>query len=160
MRRQLLALLHVREFSREAEWHDPCRTIVLRNVVCSACGTVADLDVCREAASAASGDVWRCRDCAEPFDRDAIEQRLLERVARALADFQLQDLRCVRCRAVSAGGMCTQCEQCGESLQLTVTAGDLQRQLAVLRSVARFHGLPLLEESAARHLSPGNEGVS
>ena len=66
----------------------------------AACGCVADLDVCREAASAESGDVWRCRECSESFERGAIEHRLLARVKAAVVDFQLQDLVCSRCRAV------------------------------------------------------------
>jgi DNA polymerase epsilon subunit 1 len=148
MRRQLFAMLHVNEFSKEAVWRDPCHSIVLEDVTCAACGAVADLDVCRDAATVATGDVWRCRCCTEPFEHNAIEQRLLTRVAAAVCGYQLQDLVCARCGSVSVGGMRTQCEGCGESLKLTVTEASVQRELSVLWSIAHFHGMQLLAEAA------------
>jgi DNA polymerase epsilon subunit 1 len=147
MRRQLLAMLHMNEFSKEAAWRDPCRAIELQDVMCSSCGAVVDLDVCREAASVASG-MWHCGNCSEPFECDRIEQRLLARVSQTVSGYQLQDLVCIRCGAVSAGGMRMQCEQCGEGLRLTITKESVWTELSVFRSIAQFHGMLLLAEAA------------
>ena len=152
MRRQMLALLHVREFAKEAVFVEPCKAVVLPDVVCPHCGAVADLDVCRDAASSAPGDTWRCGSCQTPFESDMIEGRLLERLSAAVAGYQLQDLACKRCRLVSPGGLRTLCEQCGEALAHTVPPSALQSELSILRSIATFHSLPLLADAALFYL--------
>lgn len=48
MRRQLLRLVHTAEFSPASEWRDPCRSFVLRDVVCRRCSDCRDLDLCRD----------------------------------------------------------------------------------------------------------------
>ena len=155
MRRQLLALLHIKEFALDARFVDPCKSIVLRDVVCTNCGAVADVDVCREAASATDGDAWRCQTCSTEFDCNDIEQRLLARAAAAVQAFQVQDLKCSRCGAVSTGGMAGQCGECGDALVASVTPAALHGELNLLRSVARFHGLQLLNETVSAQLGSG-----
>lgn len=155
LRRQLLAMLHVKEFAKEGVFIDPCCSVVVRDVVCSSCRAVADVDICREAAYATHTDPWHCRGCSSPFDSNVVERRLLARVSTAVSGFQLQDLTCKRCHVVSTGGMMTQCEQCGESLVHSITPEAFKTELSVLRSVARFHGLPLLAETADLFLEEG-----
>jgi DNA polymerase epsilon subunit 1 len=159
MRRQLLALIHVKEFAKEAAFIDPCKAVVLRDVECDACGAVADVDVCHEVASADTGDTWRCRTCSAAFGTDDIERRLLARAAAAIQGWQTQDLRCARCRAVSTGGLRRECGDCGEALAHSVPPAALRGELGVLRSVARFHGLFLLDETVAGHLAAPSEGT-
>lgn len=48
LQRQLLRMVHVAEFSPDADFIDPCATLVLRDVQCCRCGGCADLDVCRD----------------------------------------------------------------------------------------------------------------
>jgi DNA polymerase epsilon subunit 1 len=155
MRRQLLAMLHVKEFAKEADFIDPCHSIVVRDLVCTSCRAVTDIDICREAAYATHTVTWHCRSCSSPFDSDLVERRLLTRMSTAVSGFQLQDLTCKRCHVVSTGGMRMQCEQCGESLVHSVTPEVLKMELSVLRSAAHFHGLPLLAETAELYLGDG-----
>lgn len=44
----LLKLIDVRAFSAEAEFHNPCRTFILPDVICSFCSDCRDLDLCRD----------------------------------------------------------------------------------------------------------------
>ncbi|KAI8424894.1 hypothetical protein MSG28_006814 [Choristoneura fumiferana] len=57
LRRNLLRLLGVGEFSAAAEWHDPCATCVLSEVICKVCNLCRDLDLCRETNVNTDGDV-------------------------------------------------------------------------------------------------------
>ena len=48
LRKHLLRLVQVREFSAEVQWKDPCMTFVLPDVMCSNCNYCRDLDLARD----------------------------------------------------------------------------------------------------------------
>lgn len=48
MRRNLLDLLAVREFSSEAAFKNPCDSIVVPMVICAKCNSIRDVDMCRD----------------------------------------------------------------------------------------------------------------
>ena len=48
LKRNLLQLISVREFSPEAKFRDPCLSYVLSDFVCTVCNTYRDLDLCRD----------------------------------------------------------------------------------------------------------------
>lgn len=50
LRRDLLRLIEVGEFSDEAQFRDPCRSYVLPEVICRNCNFCRDLDLCKDPA--------------------------------------------------------------------------------------------------------------
>lgn len=144
MRRQLLALLHVREFAYEAEFVDPCRPLVLPAVPCAVCFAVAPLDVTRSH----NGSAWRCGACGEARPAADVEARLHARLRAAVAAATLADLRCRKCRALSRGGAERQCPDCGGELEFAGDAGELRLSATVVRSIARHHEMGGLLEAA------------
>lgn len=144
MRKQLLALLHVREFATEAAFVDPCRPLVLPAVPCTVCFAVAPLDVTRSHCDAG----WRCGACSAPRPAADIEARLHERLRAAVAGGTLCDLRCRRCRALSRGGAERQCPDCGGELEFAGDSGDVRMCATVVGSIARHHEMPGLLEAA------------
>lgn len=48
LKRNLLDLLGVREFSPEAAWRNPCESIVVPMVICQRCSAIRDVDLCRD----------------------------------------------------------------------------------------------------------------
>ncbi len=48
LRRNLLKLVHVREFASASEFKEPCMSYVLRDVICPSCNDCRDLDLCRD----------------------------------------------------------------------------------------------------------------
>ena len=48
LRRNLLDLVGVREFSTEAAFKNPCESIVVPMVICSRCNAIRDVDLCRD----------------------------------------------------------------------------------------------------------------
>lgn len=100
MRKNLLRLVHVREFSPEAAFRDPCLSFTLPNVICSYCNDCRDLDLCRDPLLLRRE--WRCAApaCAHPYDRQWVENALLQIVRQRSRMFQLQDLKCRKCRQV------------------------------------------------------------
>ncbi|KAJ6368932.1 hypothetical protein OIU78_001326 [Salix suchowensis] len=92
MRKNLLKYVRVREFAPEAEFHDPCPSFILPNVICSYCNDCRDLDLCRD--SAVLAEDWRCAvpQCGQPYDREVMENALLQIVRQRERLYHLQDL--------------------------------------------------------------------
>lgn len=146
IRRQLLTMLHVREFSEEAAWVDPCSSLVLPAVACSECFAVAALDVTRTATKPRA---WCCAACGSAYATRALESALMERLQAATAAAVVCDLQCLRCKAMSRGGTQSVCGDCGAALVFARDGGKLQLEARVIESVAEFHGLELLKEAAS-----------
>ena len=45
--------------------------------------------------------LWSCVQCRAPYDIDEIEQFLIDVLQRKSMAYTLQDLKCVKCKAVS-----------------------------------------------------------
>lgn len=50
LKRDLLRLVDVGEFSEDAQFHDPCKSYVLPEVICHHCNFCRDLDLCKDPA--------------------------------------------------------------------------------------------------------------
>lgn len=48
LRRNLLRLIKVGNFSDAAEWQDPCISFVLPEVICKGCNHCRDIDLCKD----------------------------------------------------------------------------------------------------------------
>lgn len=48
LRRNMLRLIGIGEFSEAAEWKDPCISFVLPEVICRTCNHCRDIDLCRD----------------------------------------------------------------------------------------------------------------
>jgi DNA polymerase epsilon subunit 1 len=153
LRRQLLRLIHVKEFGAEAAWADPCMTLVLPDAVCPGCQDCADLDLCRDPRLQARD--WRCGGCGAARDVAGVEARLAAQLAALTQGYQVQDLRCAKCASVATNHLQRQCDVCGGHLGATQAAGRAAAQVAVYRNVAAFHGMDALEEVAAWALGEG-----
>lgn len=176
MKRGMLKLLHVREFSREAKFVNPSRTFKLPDVICANCNECRDLDLCRdpdllasstgEPSSRASDNAskvhttrptWKC-SCGTPYDMNVIESRLVEHVERSIVAFQLQDLRCVKCDQIKVGNLGAHCE-CSGTYTCQKQERRIKRDLTILHNVAKFYWFDWLEHvvSHALRSSVGND---
>lgn len=153
MRKNLLKLVHVREFSAEAAFEDPCRSFTLPNVICSYCNDCRDLDLCRDAALLEHD--WRCvvPSCGQPYDRAWIENALLQIVRQRERLYHLQDLVCVKCRQVKSSHLADQC-QCAGAFKNTTSPAVFEKELQVFLNIAKYHGFELLEEVVTWLVTP------
>ncbi|KAJ2391001.1 DNA polymerase epsilon catalytic subunit [Coemansia sp. RSA 2603] len=148
LRRNLLQLLEVGEFSPAAEFHDPCARLVLPRVVCDHCTFARDMDFCRDADLLPNAGVWACLACGAAYDRRAVEERLVEQLHRALAVFQTQDLVCARCRLMKRDNFSLQCTECAGAYRHTVDPREIRALLDVYADVAAMNGLDMLHDLA------------
>jgi DNA polymerase epsilon subunit 1 len=151
LRRNLLSMLSVGAFSKEAEWRQPCEPFKLPLVICSYCSEERTLDLCRD-PDLLEGQ-WRCGGCANPLNRDHIESRLVSIAYSYLSSFTLQDLRCTKCGGVRQTDLATHCEACSGEWGLTVSRVETVRKLRNMESIAKFHGLGMLQSAVNGILS-------
>ena len=63
VRRNMLRLIRVGDFSDEAVWHDPCVSFVLPEVICKACNHCRDIDLCKDNYRTTENDRWGTSWC-------------------------------------------------------------------------------------------------
>lgn len=161
LKRTLLDVIGVREFSNEAVFKNPCVPFKIPVTICQHCNVMRSFDLCRDSevlSSVSSRRVnqpsWPCEYCGQPYDRLSIEAMLVEQLYKQLASFQLQDLRCSRCSQLKEDTMSPRCPCSGE-YELAGDGGSaaganslahLKRRLDVAKSVAEAYQMDILLE--------------
>ncbi|KAF2978236.1 hypothetical protein EK904_005544 [Melospiza melodia maxima] len=149
LRRDLLRLIEVGEFSEAAQFQDPCRSYVLPEVICRNCNFCRDLDLCKDPAPSQDRLVvpgWLCPSCHVQYDTDAIEMALVEALQKKLMAFVLQDLVCRKCRGVKETHMPVYCS-CAGDFALTISSQVFMDHVSVFQNIARHYGMAYLLET-------------
>lgn len=154
LRKELLSLFDVREFSKDGTFANPSESLKLVQLSCDSCTMARDLDFCRDedllsVGNGSSGGGWNCLFCGAEYDRVAIEERLLAMVESWTVEWATQDLKCNKCSALRLNEFMEHCTCSGEWKE-TVSREDIVRKLAVIRRVAKFYGLRMLSDVATR----------
>ena len=165
IRKDLLALFDVKEFSHAGRFENPSRSFVVE-WSCAECTMPRALDLCRDedllpfvaSTSTTSGGQdattsqqpgskpWRCLHCSAEFPRLAIQERLIGEVHGMVAAWATQDLKCGKCGGVRAE-VIEFMEHCACSGRwvATIDRGAVKGRLEVLGEVAVGYGMSMLE---------------
>lgn len=148
LRRNLLRLVKVGNFSDLAEWKDPCISFVLPEVICKGCNHCRDIDLCKDnyRAEDEGRPVWKCPMCNNSYDNSEIEYMLVDTINRKAMANILQDLQCRKCLQIKMENMPDYCTCAGEYNTL-ISKSDLGIHLRTFRSIAEHFGMPLLLET-------------
>lgn len=152
LRRELLALFEVREFSKEGRFENPSANLKLPELTCNACCLIRDLDLCRDedvlpdpgTDNSNGPKPWRCPFCQTEYDRLAQEEILIGQVHGLVVEWQTQDLKCSKCSTPKVSEFMEHCS-CSGKWATTVDIKETEKKLRVLQSAAKFHTLQLLE---------------
>ncbi|KAK3496310.1 DNA polymerase epsilon [Neurospora crassa] len=168
LRKELLAMFDVREFSKDGAFQNPSESLKLAQFSCENCTMARDIDLCRDedfmscagvsdvsaAGGAAGGELegaaagqekgrWKCPYCEMDYDRNEIEERLVAEVEAMVVEWTTQDLKCGKCGALRVNEFMEHCTCSGEWREL-VKREEVMRRLKVYRNVARYYGLRML----------------
>lgn len=149
LKRDLLRLVDVGEFSEEAQFRDPCNSYILPEVICHHCNFCRDLDLCKDPSVAQDGSVlpqWFCSNCQMQYETDSIESALVEALQKKLMSYTLQDLVCTKCKGVKEANMPLYCV-CAGDFELTFSAKNFSEQITVFRNIASHYNMRFLEET-------------
>nr|XP_040050680.1 LOW QUALITY PROTEIN: DNA polymerase epsilon catalytic subunit A [Gasterosteus aculeatus aculeatus] len=149
LKRDLLRLVDVGEFSGEAQFSDPCSSYVLPEVICHQCNFCRDLDLCKDPSVAQDGSVlpqWFCSNCQAQYETECIETALVEALQKKLMSYTLQDLVCTKCKGVKEANMPLYC-RCAGDFHLTFPIKSFSEQIKVFRNIASHYSMSFLEET-------------
>uniref|UniRef100_A0A670JRN3 DNA polymerase epsilon catalytic subunit n=1 Tax=Podarcis muralis TaxID=64176 RepID=A0A670JRN3_PODMU len=136
LKRDLLRLIEVGEFSEEAQFRDPCRSYVIPEMICRNCNFCRDLDLCKDPAlsQGSPGPFWLCGS--------ALEERL--RLLPTSLVFQV----CLKCKGIKDTHMPVYCSCAGDfDLLLPTKVRAFLEQLKVFQSIARHYNMDYLLEN-------------
>eukprot|EP00112_Aurelia_sp_Birch-Aquarium-sp1_P000107 Seg1008.10 transcript_id=Seg1008.10/GoldUCD/mRNA.D3Y31 product="DNA polymerase epsilon catalytic subunit A" protein_id=Seg1008.10/GoldUCD/D3Y31 len=149
LRRDLLKLIGVGEFSESAFFKDPCLSFVVPEVICEYCNSCRDLDLCRDPfitePRVNNPASIECPDCRNRYSMSAIEEELISMLSRRSMTYTLQDLKCCKCKEVKARNMNIYCECAGNHVT-TITKQSFVDKLKTFRNVAKYYQLTNLQE--------------
>ncbi|KAK9075077.1 hypothetical protein SSX86_003396 [Deinandra increscens subsp. villosa] len=145
MKRNLLKLVHVKEFAPEAQFQKRSISFTLPNVFCSYCNECRDIDLLEN--SALLTQEWRCSDpqCGQPYNREKMENRLLQIARQRERSYHLQDLVCLKCRQIKGAHLAEHCV-CAGSFALTENPTVFKDKMQVLLNIAVNQKFELLKE--------------
>ncbi|KAM7314163.1 DNA polymerase epsilon catalytic subunit A [Ixodes scapularis] len=149
LRRDLLRLIGVGEFSDQATWRDPCLSFMLTEVICKTCNNCRDLDLCKDPYQGLDSHGiprWHCSMCESPYEMAEIEALLQENLQQLCMAQVLQDLQCTKCHMIKRSNMMKYCE-CAGPFQPLLSREDLERKLSIFLNIAKHFHLSLLEEN-------------
>lgn len=149
LKRDLLRLIDVGEFSDDAQFQDPCRSYILPELICRNCNFCRDLDLCKDPTLAQDGSIlpkWICTNCQAEYESDFIEMALVEALQKKLMAFMLQDLACMKCKGVKEANMPLYCI-CAGDFDLTISLKVFVEQIDVFKNIAQHYNMPFLLET-------------
>jgi DNA polymerase epsilon subunit 1 len=150
LKRSLLELAGVKEFSNDATFRNPCEPLKLSNVPCCHCDGLRDFDFCRDPGLLPSNlsvsPRWLCSTCGGEYDRLVIELSLMAMLHGLECTFVQQDLTCSKCKQIQSDNVSRYC-QCSGAYQFTLNKADVRRKLRTVVNVALVHNLGRLRVS-------------
>ncbi|KHJ41058.1 b, exonuclease domain protein, DNA polymerase family [Trichuris suis] len=138
LKRNLLKLIGVGEFSDEAEWQDPSLSLILPNFICKQCNMSRNLDLCRdfELSEDCTRETWFCPRCRNSYALEDIEFRLVQHLNNFSRLYFSQDVICAACDEVKEDHFVKTCS-CGGRFKCTLRASKVHQKLAVYRYIAK-----------------------
>jgi len=111
IRRQLLKLIRVNEYSDESKFSYPSLTLVLPDMICEFCNSLRDLDICQDEGFKTCD--WVCSNCRHLYSKQEVENRLINILEKRIVAFQLQDLKCTKCFLIKNSNLLRHCSCTG-----------------------------------------------
>lgn len=142
LRKDILKIFEIPEFSKKAEFEDPAKSLILDNIVCSQCAFVLNFDMCK----LDDKSQFRCDKCSKLFDVDFLQQHMISRLNNDIGSYLVQDLRCEKCFQVKKRSMEAHCS-CSGSWMLEISEELMKSKLKTYKQVADFFEFNLLQEA-------------
>ncbi|KAI5855289.1 DNA polymerase epsilon catalytic subunit A [Tricharina praecox] len=154
LRKELLGLLDIKEFSRDGVFENPSESLKFSQVICSECTMPRDLDLCKHEdfmpeldadAGQRKDKAWKCSYCGSEYDRLAFEEKMIGHLQQIITGYNTQDLKCSKCGQLKENEFEEHCK-CSGPWETTVDKEALMKRLAVYKSVAEYYDFDMLLE--------------
>ena len=151
LRKELLSLLDIKEFSKDGIFENPSETLRFSQVICNECTMPRDLDLCKDdelmpdphAGGTSKEKAWKCAHCGNEYDKLAFEECMIQQLQMMVTQYNTQDLKCGKCGTLKVNEFAEHCT-CSGAWVCTVERQGMVKRLEVYGSVARFYGFDML----------------
>jgi DNA polymerase epsilon subunit 1 len=125
---------------------------MLPDVFCSECQESRDINLCYIPPRPADSDgildkQWVCEDCGVPYNASIIEGRLIQILRKKMVRYALQDVRCMKTNRIATRVLSSFSSDCSTTLKLDISPQSSIQELQLLRNLAIYHDLELLQET-------------
>lgn len=119
--------------------------MLIHCVLGSYCNDCRDLDLCRDRALMAQE--WRCAvaQCGQPYDREMVENALIQIIRQRERLYHLQDLVCLKCNQIKAAHLAEHCT-CAGSFVCKEDSSEFRSKMQTFLNVAVNQKFQLLQE--------------
>ena len=147
LRKNMLRLIGVGEFSEKAVWKDTSKSYILTEMICQACNHCRDVDLLKDKHRAMKdgNPAWLCSQCYVNYDNDEVEKRLIDSLNRKLMSYTLQDLQCIRCKEIKQDNIMEYCS-CAGSYKTLIQPEEVKGLVKTFNQVADEYSMVLLKE--------------
>ncbi|EFC40096.1 predicted protein [Naegleria gruberi] len=144
LKRSLLKLLGVKEFSSESMFKRSQNIFKVPDMICSFCSSCCDLELGKPTTE----NIFKCKHCSNDFDKSLIEGRLIDYVQNKMVGYQLQDLQCSRCSQINANNVLERCHCSGKwiSAQVENKSEKVADTIHLIHSISQQHNFDTLNE--------------
>jgi DNA polymerase epsilon subunit 1 len=146
LQKNLFKLVGFSNFSGESVFVEPCAALVIPEIICKKCVYTRDIDFCKDPMI--SNGIWKCSLCNGELDRREFERKLVVLMKNRIREFQMQDLKCGKCK-MNRGGFLNRLCPCSGKFHPTRSKEEFSRFIGLVLEVASFHGFRYLEEIIA-----------
>jgi len=137
IRYQALLLVGRDEFSSESIWQPPKVNVILEQIFCQHCLMNVDLDVCAQKHPETENDeTFICPACTRTLSKFHIEQNLIDRAKKMQVAYQIQDIRCIKCKQTGNRLLTSNCQFCFNAYENTIPLEDYKTNLEVLADIS------------------------
>lgn len=141
LRRDLLKLFGIKEFSEEGMFKNPSTSLVIPEVICDTCYQIRDIDICKDDGQL----LWHCSNCDKEYSKLIIEENLIYEFNKLLVQYFTQDLKCNKCGSMRSDELSKYCDCSGRWVN-TVNVGELEKKFKIFLNVSDAYQLGLLRE--------------
>lgn len=141
LRRDLLKLFGVLEFSNEGMFKNPSTSLIIPEFICDVCFQIRDLDLCKMEDSI----LWHCTNCQKEYNKLIIEERLIFEFNRLLVQYLTQDYKCNKCGDMKSDELSNYCPCSGKWVN-TIDTKELYKKFKVFANVADAYQFGLLRQ--------------
>ena len=141
LRKELLNIFEVREFSKEAVFYNPSNTLKIAGVLCEYCHHIRDIDFCRDDEKL----LWKCEKCDKNYNKATLEESLIEGLEKLVTNYFIQDVKCEKCNRVKESDMTDYCPCSGRFVE-SQTKQEVADKFATYESIGEFYDLRLLRD--------------
>ncbi|KAH3682890.1 hypothetical protein WICPIJ_006146 [Wickerhamomyces pijperi] len=144
LRKELLQIVQVEEFSNDSNFVNPSTSLVVPMVICSHCQHITDLDFVKDTFL----DLFKCEKCGNNYSKSRLEELLISQLIKLIDDYHRQDFKCVKCHKLKTDQMSLNCSCSGQWVQC-IDKKIIRDKIRIFKDVSMVHDLVMLKRCIA-----------